>query len=251
MTLDYLDYLDIIEAESARLVGALETDRDGRIPWSERWTVGTCAKHVGGTHHVVAKIVGERPIASFALFATFETPDKADPRLPAWIATGTSSLVDELRIADPASECWSWHPDENRVAFWARRMAHETLVHRWDAEAGAGITGAAMDPAIAADGLDEYLDVFVGVSRGLQSSPAGPSIQFESTDVGTSWFLQLPEVGTRLVGHDPVECAVSLRGLAEGLLLVAWGRLTPSAAGVEIIGDAQLVQRWPELIPPM
>ena len=246
-----LDYCSVIEGESTRLVAALEANRDGKIPWSDRWTVATCAKHVGGAHHVVAKVIENRPTANFELFATLDTPDRSDPNLATWVADGTASLVTQLRATDPAAECWSWHPEGRSAGFWARRMAHDTLVHRWDAEAGAGTAGAAMDPAVAADGIDEYLDVFVAVTRGLRSSPAGPSFHYECTDTDDNWFLQLPSEGARVVTREPVECAVHLRGPAEGLLLVAWGRLRPDIAGVKVLGDTHILSRWNELLPPM
>lgn len=246
-----IDYLSVIEDESSRIVAALAANRDGKIPWSQRWTVATCAKHVGGTHHVVAQVIEGRPTADFGRFATLDAPDKTDPGLAAWVASGTASLVNQLRATDPGAECWSWYPQGQSAGFWMRRMAHETLVHRWDAEAGAGIPGAAMDPVVAADGVDEYLDVFVAASRGLQSPPAGPSIEFESTDTGDSWFLELPRDGERVLTREPVECALELRCPAEGLLLVAWGRLGPAVAGVEVLGDTEILSKWNDLIPPM
>jgi len=42
-----------------------------------------------------------------------------------------------------------------------------------------------------------------------------------------------------------------LVGPAEGLLLVAWGRLAPDAAGVVVAGDVGIIDRWTELLPPM
>jgi uncharacterized protein (TIGR03083 family) len=251
MTAMTMDHCSIIENESARIAAALAGNRDGRIPWSDRWTVAACAKHVGGTHHVVSQIIKDRPTADFGLFGSMRSIDKTDPGLGAWLTDGTSALVDQLRQVDPAAECWSWHADGRTAGFWSRRMAQETLVHRWDAELGAGCVGAAMDPAVAADGVDEYLDVFVSASRGLRGSPAGPSIHFASTDSGDAWYLQLPAAGERVVGRDPIDTAVSLRGPAESLLLVVWGRLTPDAAGVEVDGDAMVLDRWAELIPPM
>ena len=60
--------------------------------------------------------------------------------------------------------------DTNRtVGFWSRRLASETLVHRWDAELDAGIDGAPMDAAVAADAVDEHLGCFVGVVRAATS----------------------------------------------------------------------------------
>ncbi len=40
-----------------------------------------------------------------------------------------------LLVARPDSApTWSWWPADQSVGFWVRRMAHETAVHRWDAE---------------------------------------------------------------------------------------------------------------------
>ena len=124
-------------------------------------------------------------------------------------------------------------------------------MHRWDVEAGTGISSGPMDPAVAADGVDEFLDVFVAASRGLKAAPAGPSIRFDSADTGESWFLQLPETGQRVVGREAVDCDTTISGPAEGLLLFAWGRLDPAAAGVDVSGDTSVIDRWKELVPPM
>ena len=65
-------------------------------------------------------------------------------------------------------------------------MANETLVHRWDAEAGAGIDGPAMDPVIAADAVDEYLDFAVSATRAILGAPAGPpSASSAPTPIGS------------------------------------------------------------------
>lgn len=246
-----IDNAAVIADEAERILAAYAVDPDAKIPWSDRWTVGTAARHVSTTHHVVAQVVAGRPTADFGLFRTLQAPAKGDPSFPDWSRAGTVALVEELRSAPSDDECWSWYADGRTVGFWLRRMAQETLVHRWDVEAGTGSSSGAMNPEVAADGVDEYLDVFVAASRGLHSAPAGPSIRFDSTDTDDSWFLQLPTAGERTFGREPVECAVSLRGPAEGLLLFAWGRLGAGDAGVNVSGDATIVGRWAELVPPM
>jgi uncharacterized protein (TIGR03083 family) len=246
-----LDYASIIEAESARIVAALEANRAGSIPWSDRWTVAHCAKHVGVTHHVVSRVIEDRPIADFGLIATLDAPDKSDPGLGSWVASGTAALAAQLRTTDPESECWSWYAEGRDARFWARRMAQETLVHRWDAEIGAGVVMAPMDPNVAADGVDEYLDIFTATSRALAHSPAGPSISWETTDANTGWLLRLPAEGQRVLAREHSRGDLALRGPAEGLLLFAWGRLDPADAGIEIDGDTTVLDEWKALIPPM
>jgi uncharacterized protein (TIGR03083 family) len=246
-----IDNIAVIEAEGARIVAALDANRDGRVPWSDDWTVATVAQHVGGVHHVVAKVVEDRPAGDFSLFKSLDRPDREDPGLGAWVAEGTAALAAQLRATDPAAECWSWWPEGGNAGFWQRRMAQETLVHRWDAEQGAGVTADRMAPEVAADGIDEYLDVFVAVTRMLNSAPAGPSIHFHCTDTDGEWLLELPVGGERVLTREHRKGDIALRGPAEGLLLVAWGRMSPSAAGVDVVGDATVLERWGELLPPM
>jgi uncharacterized protein (TIGR03083 family) len=246
-----IDNIGVIRAEGGRIVAALAAGRGARIPWSEDWTVATCAQHVGGAHHVVAQVVTDRLMADFGRFSSLAIPDRRSPELANWIAEGTAAVVAALAATDPDAECWSWWPEGRTAGFWQRRMAQETLVHRWDAELGAGLHTAPMDPAVAADGVDEYLDVFAGLTRVLHTAPAGPSIHVHCTDSEGEWLLQLPAAGERVLTREHAKADVAVRGPAEGLLLMMWGRVDHTAANVEVIGDTDIVNRWVELFPPM
>jgi uncharacterized protein (TIGR03083 family) len=246
-----VDHLVVIQSEAARIVAAYTAEPSGRVPWSERWTVGTVARHVAGTHHVVAQVVEDRPTADFGRFAALASPAKGDPGFPAWFAAGTDALVAQCGATSPREVCWSWYAEGGTVGFWVRRMAYETLVHRWDAEAGAGIAGPRMDPAVAADGVDELLDVFVDASRGLHASPAGPAVRIACTDAEEEWYLDLSVAGGRTVQTEPMDVALTLRGRAEALLLLLWGRVDAEAAGVEVDGDRDVLTGWNKLVPPM
>jgi uncharacterized protein (TIGR03083 family) len=238
-----IDHATTIEAEAALLVAAYTADSGGRVPWSDRWTVGTVARHVAGTHHVVTQVLEGRPTADFGLFAGLEAPSKEDSGFPAWFAAGTASLCAALRAIDPEDACWSWYPDGRTVGWWGRRMAHETLVHRWDAEVGAGLMPTAVDPSLAADGVDEYLDVFVSTTRGLNDAPAGPVVGIECTDLDRRWVLDLSSPGgsTLSQGEHATTCTTTLQGPAEGLWLLLWGRIDLDTAGVKLDGDARLL----------
>jgi uncharacterized protein (TIGR03083 family) len=159
-------------------------------------------------------------------------------------------LVDQLQRTPPDATCWSWWPDGQTAAFWARRVALETLVHRWDIERGAGVTVVPADPALAADAIDEYLDVFVGLMRTLHTAPgAGESVHVHCTDTNGEWFVEFPAPGVRTLRREHAKGDVAFRGPAEGLLLFLWGRLSADEAGVETIGDASLAARWRDLVP--
>ncbi|MGD0748302.1 MAG: maleylpyruvate isomerase family mycothiol-dependent enzyme [Acidimicrobiales bacterium] len=246
-----LDYLSIISDETSRIVSGYQRDRSAAVPWSDRWTVGTVARHVAGTHHVVAEVVRGRPDADFGLFSELQTPPKDSPEFVEWFRSGTASLLEQLSSVPADDECWSWYASGRRVDWWARRMAFEAVVHRWDTDAALG-QDFSVSPDIAADGIDEFLDVFVAASRAAHDSPAGPTMSFECSDSSDRWWLDLSDRGVRILSRDPRAASVGIRGTAEQLLLMVWGRVPISdAAGVEVSGDIGQLGRWSELIPPM
>jgi uncharacterized protein (TIGR03083 family) len=250
VALDHHGFIDVVASESARLVAALEEGRERIIPWSDGWTVQECAQHLGGAHRVVARVIEGRPTTTFAAFSELAVPDQSDPALAQWVAGSTAALVDQLRSVPADEECWSWWPPGGNVAFWARRMAHETLVHRWDCELGAGTTAAPMDPALASDGVDEYLEVFVTRVRAQLSAPGnGETVHVHCTDAAGEWLVTFPATGASELRREHAKGDVAFRGPAEGLLLFLWGRVDAAAAGVEVIGDDGVVARWRELVP--
>jgi uncharacterized protein (TIGR03083 family) len=248
--LDHRGYLDVVASESARLVPALEAGRGRAIPWSDDWTVQACVQHVGVVHRVVGRVIEGRPTTTFAVWRELAIPDASDPALGQWVAASTATLLDQLGSVPPEEPCWSWWPDGGTAGFWGRRMAHETLVHTWDAELGAGVARTPLDPVLAADGVDEYLEVFVGRTRAQASAPgAGETIHVHCTDTEGEWLVTFPDAGVSEFRREHTKGDVAFRGPAEGLLLFLWGRVDASDAGVEVMGDDGVRGRWRELVP--
>jgi uncharacterized protein (TIGR03083 family) len=244
-----IDFPTSVQTDGARMVRALEADRAAPIPWCGDWKVQDCARHVGGLHHVTAGVIEGRPTANFGLFKTLGSPKADDPALGPWFAEGTAKLVEQLRTASPDEPCWSFAQANNTVAFWLKRTAHETFVHRWDVQRAAGVAIDPADPAVAADGVDEYLDVFAAMLRSDQSPGSGETFHLHCTDTAGEWFIAFPAPGKPTMTREHAKGDVAFRGPAEGLLLFLWGRLTPEEAGIETIGDASLAARWKEFVP--
>ena len=248
--LDHRGYIDVIASESARVVAALEAGRDRTIPWSDSWKVQDCAQHVGAVHWVVTKVITGRPTTTFDAFAELAIPDSSDPALGQWVAAGTAAVIDALSSVGPDEACWSWWPERQTVGFWSRRMAQETLVHRWDTELGAAADMAPMDPAVAADGADEYLEIFVPRVRARLNAPgAGESAHAHCTDTDGEWLVTFPAPGVTELRREHAKGDVAFRGPAEGLLLFLWGRVDGADAGIDVIGDDAVIGRWRELVP--
>jgi uncharacterized protein (TIGR03083 family) len=245
-----IDHVDLIASEGARILAAYRSDPDGRVPWSDRWTVRSVARHVAGSHHAVAVILSDRPTADFAAAAAMPRVEANDPGFPDWFASRTERLLTECRTVPPDAVCWSPHPLIAATgAYWTRRIAYDTLVHRWDAEVGAGIEGPAMEPEVAADALAELLTIGLRVTRAAAAAPAVAGIGLVCTDSHDAWHLDLAEVGQLTVHTEPIDTAVTLRGTAEALLLWLWGRVDVAASGIEVEGDRSVLARRNELLP--
>ncbi len=249
MPLTLHDHLSSIDADAARIRTAYDTDRSGRIPWSDRWTVRTVSRHVARAHHLVAGIIHGRPTADFGLVESIELPPKDDPGFPAWFEAGTAALCDALGSTDLDEPCWTSVPEGRVVRFWLTRMTAETLVHRWDAEVGAGIAPGPIDPVVATDGVQEYVTLAVPALRRQLGSPAGPSVQIACSDTEAAWYLSLTADGGCTVSTSAQTVDASLTGPAAGLLLALMGRQSLDEAGVEFDGDPSFLERRRELFP--
>ncbi len=116
---------------------------------------------------------------------------------------------------------------------WARRQAHETAIHRVDAELAAGIAVSPFAAPFAADGVDELLTCFVPRrSTRLTGTAEGTTLVVRCTDDALAWTLVIDEEGGVTSGPalaDPTDVATSsagatLRGRAADLYLALWNR---------------------------
>ncbi len=245
-----IDHVAVIASEGARILAAYRSNPDGRVPWSDRWTVRSVARHVAGSHHAVALILAERPTADFEQAAAMPRVEAGAPDFAEWFAANTERLLAECRAVPPTAVCWAPHPlIDGTGSYWTRRIAYDTLVHRWDAETGAGIAGQAMEPGTAADAIDEMVGVGLRVARAITAAPAGPAIRLVCADIDQAWCFDLAAVGRLTMRAEPIEVAVTLRGTAEALLLFLWGRVDIDGGEIEVDGDRSVVARWTELLP--
>jgi uncharacterized protein (TIGR03083 family) len=218
------------------------------VPSCPDWTLRQLATHVGRGHRWAAEIVRTRS-TEFIPFR--EVPDGRLPddpaQRPGWLTAGADRLITEVGQAgtDPVWAFGTIRPS----AFWARRMAHETAVHRADGEIAVG-TRPVIDPVVAADGLAEWLGFLPDGPAGQQADhpapvPEGKVIHFHATDVeaGGEWLIHgVPGGVTVAAGHGKGDLA--LRGPASAILLVLLRRLPADDSDVEVIGDRSLLDGW-------
>jgi uncharacterized protein (TIGR03083 family) len=168
-----------------------------------------------------------------------------DAELVDWFRQGHTNLVRVLEAADPDLQCWTFLPAPSPLAFWARRQAHETGIHRADAESASGSAITSYEPAVAVDGIDELLRAFVPRPRGKLRADPPRSVHVHATDAPGEWLVRAhPDRVEVLQEHAVADCSVS--GPASDLYLLVWNRRTPDGLAVE--GDRSLLELWRERV---
>jgi uncharacterized protein (TIGR03083 family) len=233
------EYLDAIATDADALAAAAErAGPDAPVPSCPSWKVADLLEHIGRVHRWAAANSQRPPDAEPWSSRDLETdaPDDHGERV-AWVRTGAGELVAALDRA-PGTPAWSFLPPPT-VGFWQRRQAHETAMHRVDAQL-ADLGGEPIAAALAADGIDEWVSMLSGMRAAAGS---GETIHLHCTDVPGEWLLTRRPDGVD-VEREHAKGDVAAKGTASDLLLWLQGRGPVEA--LDVFGDAMLLERWRE-----
>lgn len=228
-----IDWAAVVEREGRALRDAAGADLGAKVPTAPEWEVADLLRHIGLIHARTSVILRtgtmERPSRRNGML-----PDAPEDGLLDWFDDTLAGLVADLRaVDDPDRPVWSFVPSLQQAGFWPRRMAHETTVHRVDAELAAGRPVGPIDPALAVDGIAETLAVF-GAAAPERSPGDGRTVHLHATDVEGEWLVRFEADGVVIdTGHAKGDAAV--RGPAADLLLWLWGRAPLD--GLDVFGD--------------
>ena len=162
------------------------------VPTCPGWTVARLVRHTGIIHRWATEIVATRAAARIEQRTWTWGCRIPRPATRPWLAAGAAPLAAALRAAGPDTEVWAWGPVQSS-GWWARRMLHETTVHRADAELAVGVVPD-VDEAVAADGIEEFLanlPVARRPAEHLASLPAGASLHLHATDADGEWLIRI------------------------------------------------------------
>jgi uncharacterized protein (TIGR03083 family) len=250
MLMDRDAFLDVLQHESTALLAtARAADPTAPVPGCPDWTTTDLVWHIGEVHDFWGYIVRERSTAP---------DDYADPARPGngastaeafesvhtFASERAAELHRVLSEADPSTPVWTWTPQKD-IAFVLRRMAHETAVHRVDAEHAAG-RDHRLDTDLAVDGVDEFLAYFLPIAR-VESAPLGGSVHLHCTDQGVAagdgeWTIRTGDDGAYVVTRDHTKADTALRGDAHDLLMALWRRAPLDA--IAVFGDRELAEAF-------
>ena len=241
MSFDTDAYIAATAREGAAVSAvAAAGDLDAPVPSCPRWSLQKLVGHLGWVYNWVSEHIEQRS-------ATMLNRDDV-PRPPQgeavvdWFSAAHTRVLAALRDVDPDEEVWGF-AGINTGAFWHKRLAHESLVHRWDAENAVGPPGA-LDSDLAADGVDELVEVILPFQiRHATDLPEG-TLHLHRTDGEGEWLCRISE-GRLEAERVHARGDVAVRGTGEQLDLVLWRRIDPG--DVEVFGDVAVLAAWTAL----
>lgn len=232
-------YLSHLNADYLLLAAAIP-ESPIEVPSCPGWNTADLAKHMAHVYLHQAFVVetGSKAENKEHLAPYPRTEDYLE-----FMTWGFEAITKALEVSRPERKTWSWHHSDFSVDFWFRRMAHETLIHRIDAELAVGSV-TPINAALALDGVDEVLD-FLPL---LGSWPEAPNVDFgivsiiASTNDGVKvWDVNFTDQAATVVVADEANAAarIVISGDAEAMDLFLWGRIDSSDSRIMLTGEGE------------
>lgn len=247
--MEIAEHLDVLEAEGRRfLEAATSAGFDAPVPACPDWTVLDLVRHLGGVHRWATSVVADLVDSSAEGWARYDAEQAAAPHddVAEWFTDGHERLLDALRHRSPDDDFWRFSRSApSSLAFWARRQAHETAMHRVDAEDASREAGSPFPAHVAADGIDELFSVFAARKR----EPIVPArtLLAMADDVSRQWHITLGSAGVVMV-TDPDGISggadTTVSGPADALYRLLWNRIGPDSPRLRVSGDPATLVSW-------
>ncbi|PPK67775.1 maleylpyruvate isomerase family mycothiol-dependent enzyme [Actinokineospora auranticolor] len=216
------DYLEHLAADTARLREAAAGTLTETVPTCAPWTGADLLLHVAEVYRHKATTMRHNA------WPSPWPPDFTGADPVAAYDDAYAELRTELSTRDAEETTLTWYPPEQTVGFWARRMAHEALIHRVDAELTAGLPITPIPADLAADGVDEVLTCFLAFAtaeypqafEGALDALDGRTVRVDAGD--SSWFVTLAPTIT-VAAEGTADATVT--GDPDQVLLWLWRRV--------------------------
>jgi uncharacterized protein (TIGR03083 family) len=222
-----LNWLSIFDAEHEAFVASCERSSvSASVPTCPGWSVGDLLYHLYEVQYLWHRVSAEARSGFEGLSMPVRPSDGA---LVDVLRAEHVSYTAWLRANAPTSPQWTWTGMRD-FEWLARRMAHEAAMHRVDADLARGAVGA-IEPALASDGIDEFLEFF-------RNGELNGSVHIHCTDVAGEWTID--RNGTVRREHAKGDCAI--RGASSDILLALWRR--GSLELCDVVGDAAVAAHF-------
>lgn len=252
--MDFLRLHDCFHEDLGLARAALAaTDPKAPVPTCPGWTAADLA------HHLAQVYLHKAECVRLGAFPEPWPPERVNPDPIAALDEAAAELEERFAAHPPSHPAATWYQPDQTVGFWMRRMAHETAIHRVDAELAAGIPVAPIPADLALDGIDEILKLFIAYGSMTWREELGDLlddpdqhhvlITTEPTDrePARAWTVAAHPDAVSAVDADPNEpdAALTVFGRPAAVLRWLWNRPEPDA--VHIAGDPLLLVQFKAL----
>lgn len=246
--MEFTRFFECLAADERRLREMAGRDLAAAVPTCPGWTAADLVEHVALVylHKVESMRQGGISESSWP-------PDISGEETLALLDKAYDTLVAEFAARDvhdgPAG---TWYDPDQSVGFWIRRMAHETVIHRVDAERAAGAPVAAIPDDLALDGIDEVLVVFLAYSSRKWPDDFTERLPSTAETVlvtagDRAWLVRFdPDGVSAETASTATDAPARVAGTPQQVLLWLWRRADDDT--VERSGDSAALDRLRRLL---
>ena len=237
-------YLECLSSDYTSLRdAAAASDMTEPVPCCPGWTTGDLVSHVALVylHKATSMRTGQIP-------ESWPPPGLDDEPLLPLLERAYGELMAEFSRRAPADPTPTWYEPDQTVAFWIRRMAQETVIHRIDAEQAAGLPVTHVPDDLAVDGVDEVLKRFLAYDSvhwpdefsqlpGGHLAGAGNREAIVVAAGQAAWTVRPSPREVIVEDGASDHPRVAIEAAPEEMLRWLWGRTTDDA--VRVTGDRE------------
>jgi hypothetical protein len=240
--------LDCLDVEAVQLRTAAARNLTAPVPTCPEWTVEDLVRHVANLYLNVV-------VRRLRMPEDVPKQDLAEEEPLMALDRCYAAMVGEFSARDPRDHVGR-EPHET-VHYWIRRMAHETAIHRVDAELAFTDAIAPMPPDLAIDGVDEMLTGFLGeVTRLFPEEFAADLSDWANRWVlvsagDTAWRITVRPDGadvTRVDARREIDDGAAARIHGEPAAVMCWLYNRGGTAQVATDGDGELIMQLKRLL---
>jgi len=242
-----VDYATALLQQNRLLAAGLEgADLATPVPTCPGWTLLQLLRHVGRGDRWAAQIVREGDADLDPRQVAGGRPPDDEAGALEWLRSGAATVVQAVADAGPQTPVATL-VGTRPAQWWLRRRLHEATVHRVDAAIARSVVPE-LPADIAADGIDEWLDLLV--TRPGHDGPApldrGQGLTLRATDrelAGPAWHLLGTAAGIERTDSS-ARPDLTVAGPAADLFLTMVRRLPVGQSQVRVDGDPGLWEAW-------
>jgi uncharacterized protein (TIGR03083 family) len=244
-------YLECLSSDYTRLRDAAAAGEPAEpVPCCPGWTSRDLILHVATVylHKATSMRTGQVP-------EPWPPPGlDGEPLLPL-LERAYDELMLQFSQHAPSDPTPTWYDPDQTVAFWIRRMAQETVIHRIDAEQAAGLPVTPVPDDLAVDGVDEVLkrmlaydsatwpDLFSQMKGHLAGEGSRDAIMVAAGQA--AWTIRPAPRGVPVEDGATGHPRVTIEAAPDPMLRWLWGRTGDDA--VRVTGD----QQWADYLRRM